>query len=171
MLGVFGEMAGDRGVRHMAITGRWPEIEAAAPIADLVVCHHVVYNVADLVPFLKALTAHAKRRVVIELTEAHPLSGLAPLWLAIHGLERPSRPTASDAAAVARALGYDVHAEPFEHRSLRDGAPLEERIAFARRQLCVGPERDEEIAAYFELDAAGTDRPRRLATLWWDAAG
>lgn len=170
MLGVFAEMAEGRGVRHLEISGSWPGVEAAAPVTDLVVCHHVLYNVAELVPFLRALDGHARRRVVVELTESHPLSGLAALWLAIHGLVRPSQPRASDAAEVAAALGYDVHVESFEHRSLRDGAPLEDRVAFARRQLCVGPERDDEIAAYFVGDATGAGN-RQLVTLWWDTAG
>jgi hypothetical protein len=170
MLGVFAEMAEGRGVRHLEITGSWPDVEAATPRADLVVCHHVLYNVADLVPFLRGLDRHARRRVVVELTAAHPLSGLAGLWLAIHGLVRPSQPRASDAAEVAAALGYDVHVVPFEHRSLRDGAPLEERVAFARRQLCVGPEHDAEISAYFEGEAAAAGN-RQLVTLWWDTDG
>jgi hypothetical protein len=42
--------------------------------------------------------------VVVELTERHPLSGLAPLWLSLHGLERPKRPSASDAVAVANSV-------------------------------------------------------------------
>ena len=67
---------------------------------------------------------------------------------------------------MAGDLGYDVHALGFTKASLWDGAPLEDRVAFARRQLCVGPEHDEEIAAFFE--AAGAGERRELATLWWD---
>jgi len=166
MLSSFAEGAARRGTRHAEVAGRWPDVATAAPAADVVVCHHVLYNVADLTPFLQALTDHACRRVVVELTERHPLSGLAPLWLAIHRLERPSRPTASDAVDVVRELGYDVHVARFAHRSLWDSAPLEERVAFARRQLCVGPEHDAEIAGFFE--AAGSDTRRELVTLWWD---
>jgi hypothetical protein len=131
-----------------------------------VVCNHVVYNVADLGPFLRALTDHARRRVVVELTDRHPLSNLAPLWKSIHGLERPDGPTAADACAAATALGYDVRLVRFERPSLWDHAPWEERVAFSRRRLCVGPERDEEIAAY--LEAGGVGRPRRLVTLSWE---
>jgi hypothetical protein len=42
-----------------------------------------------------------------------------------------------------------------------------ERVAFSRRLLCVGPEHDDEIAAY--LDAAAGER-RELTTLWWDVS-
>ncbi|MGO9196501.1 MAG: methyltransferase domain-containing protein [Acidimicrobiales bacterium] len=166
MLNSFAEAATRRRARHELIAGRWPDVAATAPVADVVVCHHVAYNVPDLAPFLRALTDHARYRVVLELTERHPLSGLAPLWLSIHGLERPTAPVAADAVEVAGDLGYDVHALGFTKASLWDGAPLEDRVAFARRQLCVGPEHDEEIAAFFE--AAGAGERRELATLWWD---
>jgi hypothetical protein len=168
MLTAFAEAATRRGTRHELITGRWPDVAAGTPDADVVVCNHVVYNVADLGPFLGALTGHARRRVVVELTDRHPLSGLAPLWKSIHGLERPDGPTSEDAFAAATELGYDVHLARFERPSLWDHAPYEERLAFSRRRLCVGPERDEEIAAH--LQAAGSGEPRRLVTLWWDTS-
>lgn len=169
MLRSFGAAATRQRVRHEAILGRWPDVEAAAPEADVVVCHHVVYNVPDLLPFLRALTAHARHRVVVELTERHPLSGLAPLWKLMHGIERPTRPTASDAIEVASELGCDVQVATFERPSPWDRAPIEERVADARRRLCVGSDRDSEIAAY--LEAAGTGEPRRLVTMWWDPPG
>ncbi len=166
MLRSFGLAATRRRIRHEVFVGRWPDVAPAAPEADVVVCHHVVYNVADLVPFLRALTTHARRRVVVELTERHPLSGLAPLWRLIHGLERPIRPIASDAVEVASELGYDVQVASFQRSSPWDLASIEERVVDARRRLCVGSDRDAEIGAY--LEAAGTGEPRRLVTMWWD---
>jgi hypothetical protein len=166
MLSSFAEAATGRRIRHKLVAGRWPDVAPAAPRADVVVCHHVAYNVADLAPFLRALTEHARRRVVVELTEVHPLSGLAPLWLSIHGLVRPSGPRSADAVDVATEVGYDVHVVRFEQPSLWDREPTEQRVRFARRQLCVGPEHDEEIAAYFKAARAG--ERRGLATLWWD---
>ena len=67
---------------------------AQAAAADVVTCHNVLYNVPDLEPFLAALTGHARRQVVVELTAAHPLTSLNPLWLRFHGLQRPTGPTA-----------------------------------------------------------------------------
>lgn len=165
MLDVFAAGAQRRGVPHAEILGRWPDVADEAPRATVVVCHHVVYNVADLAPFLAALDDHAERRVVVELTDHHPQSDLTPLWRIIHGIDRPSGPTAVDAAEVARALGYDVHVERFERPSLWSDAPREERIAFARRRLCVGPDRHADIGAY--LDQAPGPL-RMLVTLWWD---
>jgi hypothetical protein len=66
---------------------------------------------------------------------------------------------------VVRELGLDARIERFERPSLWDGADIEDRVAFARRRLCVGPERDQEIAAWL---AASLPAPRQLATIWWD---
>jgi len=165
MLDVFAEGAERRGVRHMEILGRWPDVALGTPLADAVVCHHVVYNVGDLAPFLAVLDDHAERRVVIELTDRHPQSDLNPLWRSIHGVVRPTGPTAANAAEVAVALGYDVHVERFERPALWHDAPRDERIAFARRRLCVGSEHDDEIGTYLDETA---DVRRTLVTLWWD---
>ena len=167
MLDVFVEGAERRGVRHTEILGRWPDIAPDSPQAAVVVCHHVVYNVGDLAPFLVALNDHAKRRVVVELTDRHPQSDLSPLWRTIHHILRPTAPTATDAVDVAVALGFEVHVEQFERASLWHEWPRGDRVAFARRRLCVGSEYDDEIGAYLDENA---DLPRQLVTLWWDSA-
>lgn len=167
MLATFARAAGARGVAHREVQGSWPEVAAEVEPADVVVCHHVLYNVADLVPFVAALTDHARHRVVVELTAEHPQSGLNRLWLALHGVERPTSPTADDACAVLAEMGLSPRREETERPSLWAGADPTETVAFARRRLCVGPERDPEIAALLEPE---DERPlRRLVTLWWDA--
>ncbi len=166
MLASFAEAASSRGTPYQLIAGRWPDVAASAPTADVVVCHHVAYNVPDLGPFFRALSGHARARVVVELTELHRLSNLSPLWLSIHGVERPSVPSARDAAAVAAELGYGVQVATSERSSWWEQTDRAEQVAFARKHLCVGPEHDAEIAAYLATPPAM--QPRRLATLWWD---
>ena len=165
MLTAFAELAGRQGIDHREVQGLWPDVAGEVGPADVVVCSHVLYNVGDLVPFVAALTSHARRRVVVEITASHPQALLNPLWEHFHGVFRPTRPTALDAAAVIRDLGLDVAVEDFEapprwtgaHRDHRD-----EQVAFARRRLCLPAERDAEVAAM--LPPPG---PRRLVTLWW----
>ena len=103
------------GVPVRVIEGRWPDVAGRTPVADVAVCAHVVFNVPDLPEFFAALTAHARRRVVVELPERHPTSWLNPLWEHFHGLRRPATPTYADAVAIARALGYGVAVE--RHRA------------------------------------------------------
>ena len=104
-----GRSAGPAGAEQS--TGAGPTSPTRRPTADVVVCHHVAYNVPDLGPFAAALTEHARRRVVLELTAHHPMAALNPLWTEMHGLTRPSGPTAEDAVAVLRELGINPRME------------------------------------------------------------
>jgi SAM-dependent methyltransferase len=163
MLAAFAELAGKQGVAHREVEGLWPAVAGDVGPADVVVCHHVLYNVGDLVPFVRALTDHARRRVVVEITAEHPQATLNPLWLHFHGNVRPTRPTAADAAAVLRDLGLDVGMEEFEAPPRwnhdHDRAEL---VAFARRRLCLPAERDPEVDAVLEPPPPGGH-----VTLWW----
>jgi len=123
------------------------------------------YNVPDLVPFAQALTDHADRRVVVELTAEHPAMNLNDAWQQLHGLHRPTTPTADDAVAVLEEMGLHVHAERSE-RVNQAGPDRAEVLAFARRRLCVGPEREAEIDAL--LGPEFESPLRRVVTLWWD---
>lgn len=164
MLEAFAERAAARGVTSETVTGRWPDVAGDVPAADVVVCHNVLYNVADIEPFVHALTDHARLRVVVELTQEHPVSWLAPYWRHFHGLERPTRPTADDAVAAIREAGYDVGVARWE-RSMGLGQTVDERVAFARKRLCLGEDRDDEIRRLFEHYPPPSSRP--AATLWW----
>lgn len=168
MLDVFARAAGQRGVAHREVAGLWPQVAAQVEPADVVVCHHVVYNVADLVPFVAALTDHARHRVVLEMTVDHPTSNLNPLWLQLHGVVRPTAPTVDDALAVLAELGLEVGSERFDRPWQRDTDDRGELVEMLRRRLCVGPERDPEIEALLDAETATPNRP--CATLWWPGA-
>lgn len=168
MLESFAAAAAEQGVAHQEVQGNWPDVAPEVDRADVVVCHHVAYNVADLVPFVTALTTHARRRVVLELTARHPQTSSNPLWLALHGIVRPTSPTADDAVAVLRELDLEVGAEAFERPVDHGEEDLIDLVPFVRRQLCVGPERDPEITAL--LRHHGRDDLRHAVTLWWDSA-
>jgi SAM-dependent methyltransferase len=165
MLAAFAALADRVGVVHAEVEGNWPDVASTVEPADVVVCHHVVYNVADLAAFAEALTARARHRVVLELTAAHPQSNLNPLWLQFHGLERPSRPTAADVAAVLAELALEVGQERWEAPSRWAGSDRSELVAFTRRRLCLPPERDPEVAA--ALGANLGLGPRPVVTMWW----
>jgi hypothetical protein len=147
------------------VVGGWPDVAGTVPSADVVVCHHVLYNVEDLVPFVSALGAHARRRVVCELTAVHPTTGLNGLWRHFWGLERPAGPTADDAVAVLREAGIEPgverHARP-PRTAEAHGAHL---VPFVRRRLCLPAERDPEIEAFMGDDFSFP--PSEAVTLWW----
>jgi SAM-dependent methyltransferase len=176
MLEGFREAAASAGVEARVVLGLWPDVAAKIPLADVVVCNHVLYNVRDLEPFVAALDSHARRRVVVEITERHPLAWMGDLWLRFHGLERPSGPTASDAVAALEELDIPVQREDrqretspagFEHR--------EDAVALTRRRLCLPAERDAEIAEALGGQLARSEglwsagpAHQVLVTLWWD---
>ena len=106
------------------------------------------------------------RRVVLELTAEHPASNLNEAWRVLHGIERPSSPTAADAVAVLREMELDVRVEEGDRVLTAAGETRADVVAFARRRLCVGPERDAEIDALLGPDF---EAPlRRVVTVWWD---
>jgi SAM-dependent methyltransferase len=181
MLGIFVHTAEAADVKARGVQGRWPDVEAEAPTADVVVCGHVAYNVADLPPFVRALDHHARHRVVLALTERHPLVWMNDLWLSFHGVRRPDRPGADDAVRLLVEMGITPERE--EHRSDDDAAgngfaSREDAIALVRRRLCLGAERDGDRAVALgdrlrERNGLWSAAPshRSVVTLWWDTEG
>jgi SAM-dependent methyltransferase len=170
MLESFASAAAERGVPARPVLGRWPDVAADVGVHDVVVCHNVLYNVPDIADFVPALTAHARRLVVVEIPVRHSQTRMAGAWLHFHGIRRPSRPTAEDAVAVLRELGLDVTVEPGFRPAMAAGASEpSRRLAYTRRRLCLPADRDPEIAAY--LREHPTETPTQVVTLSWAAAG
>ena len=174
LLSVLVDNADRLGKAVLPVCGRWPEVAGEVEPADVVTCHHVLYNVADLGPFVAALTSHARRLVVVELTARHPLTALNPLWERFHGLVRPNVPTACDALAVLEELGLAPGHEVWSRSGESDHGTFEDLVEVTRRRLCMGPGRAGEVAsALRELGVEG-DRAAELrssgselVTIWW----
>jgi SAM-dependent methyltransferase len=164
MLDVFAEEAARRSLDCTTVLGDWQEVASATPSADVVTCHHVLYNVGDLAPFVTALDAHAHQRVVIEIPRLHPLAGLSGLWKHFWDLDRPTSPTALDALEAIRSIGPDARLEAFDIR-LPEAPVTDQDVEFTRIRLCLPAQRDAEIRRYLVDHPA---RTRALATIWWD---
>jgi hypothetical protein len=134
-------------------------------LADVVTAHHVVYNLGDVVPFLRALDEHARFRVVTEMTTRHPLTSLNEAWMHFWGLERPSGPTSDDLVEVLDEMGLRASLERFEGTPRRESS-LHEAANFARIRLCLPASREGEVRAFLERHPAPA--ARSLVTLWWD---
>ena len=163
MLASFEASARDAGVGARSVLGSWPEVADQVEPVDVVVCHHALYGVAEIEPFLVALTAAARRRVVVEVSARPPMIGLNPLWQAFHGIERTDRRVADDLQAVLGSLGLESEREDLVlHRPAPEVTP--DLVASLRRRLCVGPERDPEIAEFLESQPA---EEHGVVALWW----
>jgi hypothetical protein len=174
MLAMLVELAAAVSVPTRTVAGTWPEIARDIAPADVVVCHHVLYNVPDLRSFITALTTHGRNRVVVEMTARHPASLLSPLWRMLHGIERPTGPTAIDAINVISSTNVQPRWRPWSRPVTPDGANYAELIASTCRRLCLGSHRLGDVEAALHQLGVGPDRPylggptRELVTIWWN---
>ena len=179
MLDLLGERAAaldhGAGLAVRLVPGHWPQVAGQVPSADVVTCHHVLYNVPDLEPFVTALTSHARRLVVAETSTEHPLTSLNELWLRFHQLARPAGPTSDDLLAILTAMGLRPRSERWTRPARPDYQSFAELTDVTRRRLCLPPERAGEVAAALTDLGVDQDRPQDLGssgrdvlTIWWD---
>jgi SAM-dependent methyltransferase len=175
MLTLLAERAAKAGLDLRTVHGGWPDVAHQVAPADLVTCHHVVYNVPEVLPFLTALTRHARRRVVVELTAAHPLTSLNSLWLRFHGLRRPTAPTAADLLAILAEAGVSAGHTEWSRPAEADYAGFDELVDITRRRLCLPADRASEVEAALLDLGSSRERPgdlgssgRDVVTIWWE---
>jgi SAM-dependent methyltransferase len=165
MLEMFAANAAERRVSADTFEGFWPAIAARVPRADVVTAHHVVYNVSDIDPFIRTLSAHATRRVVIEMPQHHPLSTLSEAWRHFWQLERPTAPTSLELRAVLEEMGIAASLELWSG-PMRVEQDLDQAAHFTRIRLCLPESREAEVREFLH------DNPppmtRELATIFWD---
>jgi len=174
MLKEFKAMANGVGVRVQTVLGAWQDEHESAPIADVVVCHHVIYNVPHLDLFIPVLTEHARRRVVLEMTRNHPWAWAADLWLNFHGRIYPQKPTSDDAEAALTEMGLMVSRVDYETERRSGAESRDAVVANVRRRLCLYPDKDAEILQALgdrlvEHEGGWSAGPplQKLTTLWW----
>ena len=149
MLDEFVSASAAAGVARRTVHGDWPDVAAATPVADIAICHHVLYDVGDIAPFVTALTDHARLAVVVEVPVRHPMSAWTTAWRHFWDLGRPEGPTHTDLVDALRELGLDPEVAVGPRRRLSpaaaDPAML---VSTARRRLCLHPDRDGELEVW-----------------------
>ena len=161
----------------VTVLGRWPDVVGEVTPAPVVVCGHVLYNVPDLGPFVSALSASGLRRVVVEITQAHPRTRALEtvLWKHFWGITRPTGPTWEDAVSVMRDQGITPSVDLWNSGERWGFRKLEDLVAWMRRTVCLDRSRDQEVDAIVRQYAVQHDgrwqlsgAPRSIATIWWD---
>ena len=163
------------GLDVTAIQGTWPGDQALVGAFDVVTTSHVLHNVPDPVPFIRAMEHHATSAVVIQEFLVHPWAHLGPYYMALHGLERPVGPTVDDLGdVIEEAIGRRPTVELWEGARPTIYSDWDELLEFYGRRLVLPIERRPELRAMLELDFEATSagiserEPRRgKATLWW----
>jgi SAM-dependent methyltransferase len=165
LLKSFTERAAHLGSEASTIEDSWPAAAKQAPTVDVVVCHHIVYNVPNLAAFVTALRDHALRRVVVELTAVHPMAWMRPYWAALYGLEQPDRPVAEDAIAVLSDLGLTVQQKRWQRHYQMIGETGDQALDRIARRLCLPAGRRDELSRLLATIPPPTDRD--MVTIWW----
>jgi len=165
MLEMYMQNAKARSIESEVHDGFWPAISGQVPVADVVTVHHVVYNVGDIEPFLKAVDNHARQRVVIELPLVHPMTSASAGWKHFWNLIRPTSPNADDLVSVLNEMGIKAHLEKFSADFPLEQSP-EDIAERTRVRLCLPPSRLDEVKSFLIDHPFATKRD--LAVIWWD---
>jgi SAM-dependent methyltransferase len=108
--------------------------QAAVAPAEVVVCLHVHYAIADILPFLRKLNAHARRTVVM-VSRVGQFRGPAELWQELHGQPRISEPSFIDLYNCLYSLGIVAEIETIAFSARWAYADLEEAVVENRDRL------------------------------------
>lgn len=130
----------------------------------MVVSHNVLYNVPNVVEFAQAAHAHARHRVIFEITELHPQTVRKPLWKHFWDLDRPDQPTASLVLAALEKAGIPAFSEKTVATPRNDSRATSVEAEFWCRQLCLPANRADEVGAMVEKIQFPKDR----VSIWWD---
>lgn len=163
------------GLPVTVIDGRWPESANLVAPHKVAMSAHVVFDVADIGPFLAAMSDRASVGVVIEMTDRHPWVHLGPYYQALHGLDRPPGPSWEDLVNVVReVVGVEPNVEHWQRPTDLWFESMDEILEFHGRRLLIGSDRWAELEHLLEPDIltgpdglqVGTEG-RSLVTIWW----
>jgi SAM-dependent methyltransferase len=149
MLGLLRDDLAEHKITNVeTVAAEW--LQADVPSADVVLCSHVLYPIADVQPFIRKLAAHAKQRVFVYL-RADPLPTDFGLWPEFHGEPLQLQPTHLDLVNVLAQLSILPDVEVVEHRFTWTFANIDEAVPQVRNSLCLS-----------EDDTEATTRLRKL---------
>ena len=111
----------------------WEQAEPAP--ADLVICCHVLYGVADAPAFIAKLEAAATERVFIQLRHGQLRTPSDPLWELMVGTPRARQPQFGDLWNLLEQLGIHADVAVLEYQGSQSWASREEFLAEYRPPL------------------------------------
>jgi SAM-dependent methyltransferase len=112
------------------VASTWEDAEVAP--ADLVVCCHVLYGVADPVPFIAKLERSARERVFVMLRESDLPHPAAAIRSRLFGDAGPRMPRFSDLFMLLMQMGIAPEVTFLRYTSVTRYADLDEGLADVR---------------------------------------
>ena len=162
MLEQLREGAQGAGIQNVAtVQGNWEDIEVAT--ADVVLCSHVVYGVADIEPFIRKLDRHAKEQVLILSFMDSPQSHLTPFLNRVHGRERINLPALRELLRVLWEMEIYPDLEMFQVSDPQTFESREAAIEQLRQRLYVTPDTEEDRGLHTAADELLVETPDGLA--------
>ena len=138
MAEVLRRQATDFAVSNVSVfEAKWEEAEVEP--ADIVLCAHVLYVVADVETFVRKMESHARERVLVVLYQAPPQSGIYTLWELVHGEKRIPLPALPEFQEVLAQLGINARVEMLAQQPARGFENQEQALAQLADRLYLAP--------------------------------
>ena len=159
------------GIRVAGVNADWEVAEIDG--ADLVLCSHVVYGVADIRPFVQKLHDHARRRVVMVSFVDSPQAGVAPLWEPVYEEERINLPALPELMNVLWEMGIYPNVRMLAPAEPQTFEGVEAAIEEVSGRLFIGSDSDrlEQLAGSIEGYLEAVDGGYRIRGSAGRAAG
>lgn len=125
-------------------------MNASVPRADMVICSHVLYPIAEPLPFIRRLEEHARDRVFIYL-RVDPLPTDMGLWSEFYGIPLQTQPSALDLLNLLAQAGIIASMEIVNHHFTWTFETLDEAVAQVRNTLCLNEADDASTAKVRDL--------------------
>ena len=127
----------------------------------------VSYDIAEIVPFIKAMEQAARRACTAILMDGSPASAAAPFWPIAHGEKRIALPALMQFVELLEAGGRSPVVELISGERRRWQDP-DELLRFLRRQVWTAPGTDADrrlVDAIPDLTRSGLDGTVEVITL------
>ena len=170
------DAADEAGIGNVTVVQEEWESAEIVP-AEVSLCSHVVYGVAEIVPFVRKLCDKTVRRVMILLYTESPMAQLSAFWQAAHREERVELPAMPELLPVLWEMGVYPDVEMLEPTGVHTFESRGDALDTLRQRIYVAPGSEEDgrladaVSELLEESADGVviagAKPRRQALLCW----
>jgi SAM-dependent methyltransferase len=144
MLSFLQQDAQEQGLGNVqTVASEW--LSAEVEPADVVICSHVLYPIADIEPFVRKLAAKAKRRVYV-YTRVDAMPTDMGLWREFYGVPLQLQPSHLDLLNALAELEIVPDVQIVQHRFTWTFASIDEAVDQVRNSLCLAESDQKSLA-------------------------